>query len=182
MKALIITWENFQDQEVVYPYYRLREVLSEKDVIILSNVIGRFHGIMGVNMESHALISELDELDNFNSYMNDFDLLVLPGGVKSLEKLRQEKTVINFIHEWNLKNKIIASTCHGAQLLISAKVVKGRKISGYYSMQDDLTNAGAIYADLPAVIDHNIVTTAHYKDLGPWMRSVLKIFYDNYKK
>ena len=84
--------------------------------------------------------------------------------------------------KFNEEKKIIACICSGAQLLISAKVVKGRKIAGYYSMEDDLTNAGAIYTDLPAVIDHNIVTTAHYKDLGPWMRSVLKIFYDNYKK
>ena len=72
------------------------------------------------------------------------------------------------------ENKIIACICSGAQLLISAKVVKGRKISGYYSMEDDLTNAGAIYTDLPAVIDNNIMTTAHYKDMAPWMRAVIE--------
>ena len=60
------------------------------------------------------------------------------------------------------------------QLLISAKVVKGRKIAGYYSMKDDLINAGAIYTDLPAVVDQNIITTAHYKDMGPWMKEALK--------
>ena len=103
----------FSDQEVVYPYYRLREELPE-NVIIMSNVLGKFHGIMGVNMESHALITELDIVDNYNNYMNDFDLLVLPGGVKSLEKLRQENSY-KFYFDWN-KNKIIASTCHGAQL------------------------------------------------------------------
>ena len=58
--------------------------------------------------------------------------------------------------------------------MISAKVVKGRKIAGYYSMQDDLVNAGAIYTDLPAVIDGNIITTAHYKDMGPWMKAVIE--------
>ena len=79
------------------------------------------------------------------------------------------------------KKKVIACICSGAQLLISAKVVKGRKISGYYRMKDDLVNAGATYTDLPAVIDHNIVTTAHYKDLGPWMKAVLKVFYDKHK-
>ena len=56
----------------------------------------------------------------------------------------------------------------------SVKVVKGRKIAGYYSMEDDLVNAGAIYTDKPAVVDNNIITTAHYKDMGPWMREVLK--------
>ena len=103
MKVLIITWENFQDQEVVYPYYRIREEVSENDVIIMANVTGRFHGIMGVNMEAHALLSELDNDDKYNEYLNKFDLLVLPGGVKSLEKLRQEKTVIKFISDWDKK-------------------------------------------------------------------------------
>ena len=70
--------------------------------------------------------------------------------------------------------KIIACICSAAQLLISAKVVKDRKIAGYYSMKDDIINSGAIYTDEPAVIDDNIITTAHYKDMGPWMREVIK--------
>ena len=72
------------------------------------------------------------------------------------------------------KKEIIACICSGAQLLISAKVVKGRKIAGYYSMKDDIINSGAIYTDEPAVIDENIITTAHYKDMGPWMKEVIK--------
>ena len=75
--------------------------------------------------------------------------------------------------------KIIACICSGAQLLISAKVVKGRNISGYYSMKDDIINAGANYVDQPAVVDKNIVTTAHYKDMGPWMASVIKLLKNN---
>ena len=90
--------------------------------------------------------------------------------------MRQEIKIINFITKFDEKKKIIACICSGAQLLISAKVVKGRKIAGYYSMEDDLVNAGAIYTDKPAVTDENIITTAHYKDMGPWMREVLKKF------
>ena len=93
-----------------------------------------------------------------------------------MEKVRQEKKIIEFISKFN-NQKIIACICSGAQLLISAKIVKDRKIAGYYSMKDDLINAGAKYTDLPAVVDDNIVTTAHYKDMGPWMREVIK----NYK-
>ena len=86
-------------------------------------------------------------------------------------------TIIDFISKFNDYKKLIACICSGAQLLISAKVVKNRKIAGYYSMKDDLINAGAIYEDLPAVIDDNIVTTAHYKDLGPWMKAVISEYY-----
>ena len=94
-----------------------------------------------------------------------------------MEKVRQNLKIIKFISEFNSQNKIIACICSAAQLLISAKVVKNRKIAGYYSMKDDLINAGAKYTDHPAVIDKNIITTAHYKDLGPWMRAALNCYY-----
>tara|TARA_B100001093_G_C26621880_1_gene924995 strand:+ start:49 stop:582 length:534 start_codon:yes stop_codon:yes gene_type:complete len=167
MKALIITWENFQDQEVVYPFYRLKE--ETDDVKIISNVTGRFHGIMGVNMTSH------DTLENLSSYA-DYDFLVLPGGVKSLEKLRQEKDVLSFIREWDNNGKVIASTCHGAQLMISAKIVNGRKISGYYSIEDDINNSGATYVNEPAVIDRNIVSSPHYDHMGEWMKESITLY------
>ena len=102
--------------------------------------------------------------------------MVIPGGVKALEKVRQNKDILSFISKFHKENKLIACICSGAQLLISAKIVKGKKISGYYSMKDDIENAGAIYTDLPAVIDQKIVTTAHYKDLGPWMKAVLSLY------
>ena len=55
-------------------------------------------------------------------------------------------------------------------------LIKGKKIAGYYSMRDDITNAGAIYTDEPAVVDAKIITTAHYKDMGPWMAATLEFF------
>ena len=96
-----------------------------------------------------------------------------------MEKIRLNKNLINFISEFHKSKKTIACICSGVQLLISAKIVKDKKIAGYYSLEDDIVNAGAIYTDLPAVVDGNIVTTAHYKDMGPWMKEVLKNFYDN---
>ena len=93
-------------------------------------------------------------------------------------KLDKNKKIIQFISEFDKAEKQLGAFV-GAQLLISAKVVNNRKISGYYSMIDDLINAGAKYEDKPSVIDKNIITTAHYKDLGPWMGSILKVFYSN---
>ena len=105
-------------------------------------------------------------------------MLVLPGGVKAMEKIRQDNRLINFISDFYKQNKVIACICSGAQLLISAKIVKGKKIAGYYSMKDDIVNAGAIYTDLPAVIDQKIITTAHYKDMAPWMKATLSFFHE----
>lgn len=166
-KALIITGQGFQDQEVIYPYYRLLEEEFQVDIAAKNKEM--LFGILGLKIEANKSFDEIN--------VEDYDLLILPGGVKALEKIRQEKKITDFVKEWDSKGKIIASTCHGAQLLISAKVVKGRKISGYYSIKDDIENAGATYIDAPFVIDKNIISSPHYKHSGPWMKEALKLFY-----
>ena len=168
-KGLIISGNLAQDHEFIYPYYRLLEAEYEVDVCLLEGVPVK--GILGTALppNKQQKIKTIEDI-----YVKDYKVLVLPGGVKAMEKVRQEKKIINFISEFDKAKKIIACICSGAQLLISAKVVKGRKIAGYYSMKDDLVNAGAIYTDLPAVVDANIITTAHYKDMGPWMKEVIK--------
>jgi protease I len=180
MRALIITWENFQDQELVYPFYRLKEETDK--VVVMSNVIGKFFGIMGSNMTSHALVNELNHKDVVDNCLEEFDILILPGGVKALEKLRQEKQVISFISEWNKRGKVIASTCHGAQLMISAKIVEDREISGYYSLEDDINNAGAKYVNAPVVVDGNIVSSPHYDHMGIWMKTAIDMVKQNAAK
>ena len=168
-KGIIISGNLAQDHEFIYPYYRLLEEEYEIDVCLLEGVPVK--GILGTTLppNKQQKIKKIEDV-----YVKDYKVLILPGGVKAMEKVRQENKIINFISEFNKTKKIIACICSGAQLLISAKIVKGRKIAGYYSMKDDLINAGAIYTDLPAVVDNNIVTTAHYKDMGPWMREVIK--------
>ncbi len=168
-KAIIISGNLAQDHEFIYPYYRLLEEGFEVDVCLLEGKPVK--GILGTTLppNKNQKVKNIDEIK-----VGDYQVLVLPGGVKAMEKVRQEKKIINFISKFNDQKKIIACICSGAQLLISAKVVKNRKIAGYYSMEDDLINAGAIYTDKPAVVDDNIITTAHYKDMGPWMKEVIK--------
>ena len=167
-KGLIISGSLAQDHEFIYPYYRLLEEDYKVDVCLLEGVPVK--GILGTAIppNKEQKVKKIDDVK-----VEDYNILVLPGGVKAMEKVRQENKIIKFISDFNKAKKVIACICSGAQLLISAKVVKGRKIAGYYSMKDDLINAGAIYTDLPAVIDDNIITTAHYKDMGPWMKAVI---------
>ena len=168
-KGIIISGNLAQDHEFIYPYYRLLEEGVKLDVCLLEGK--PVLGILGTTLPPNKdqKVKTIDEVK-----AKDYDILVLPGGVKAMEKVRQNKNIIQFISDFNKQKKIIACICSGAQLLISAKVVRGRKIAGYYSMKDDLINAGAEYTDLPAVIDDNIITTAHYKDMGSWMREVIK--------
>jgi protease I len=174
LKALIITYEKYQDHEVIYPYYRLLE--ETENVSVASNKEGSVTGILGCSVKSDILISEFHRAEAYVAMLNDFDFLVLPGGVKAMEKLRQEKMVIKFVADWNEKNKVIACTCSGAQLLISAKIVKGRKISAYYSMEDDIINAGAFYSPDPVVRDGNIITSPHYDFMSKWLREAIDVY------
>ena len=94
-----MTWDSFQDHEVIYPYYRVQEDGLEVD--IMSNKIGRIFGILGVYMECTMSVFDLDDKTKYEKIMQEYDLLILPGGVKSLEKLRQEISALKFIHDWN---------------------------------------------------------------------------------
>lgn len=167
-KALLITWDGFQDQEVIYPYYRLQEEGLCVDIYGTNNA-SMSTGLFGTKFNSKPVNSL-----RTNAIHDMYSILVLPGGVKALEKVRQELDVIEFIKAWP-QTKVIASICHGAQLLISANKVKNRKISGYYSIKDDILNAGGIYS--PDVsVDENIVSGAHYKDMPEWMRSTIILY------
>lgn len=173
LKALILTYSDFQDQEVVYPYYRL--LGANFSVTLVSDQKdekGRTRGILGVHMPCQLTYDQFKP--NLGKYLDEFELLILPGGVKALEKLRQDNDVIKFIFDWNSRNKIIASTCHGAQLLISAKVTNGKKVGGYYSIKDDINNSGGTYSSDPVTIDSNLITSPHYDHMGPWMEAVLR--------
>ncbi len=174
--SIIISGPLAQDHEFIYPYYRLLEANSKLDVCIIGGkpVLG-FLGTTLPPNKDHP-VKDIDQV-NFS----DYDLLVLPGGVKSMEKIRQNEKLIKFISDFYKAGKVIACICSGAQLLISAKIVKGKKIAGYYSMKDDIINAGGIYTDLPAVVDDRIITTAHYKDMGPWMAATLDFLNANKK-
>ena len=171
-KAVILSGNLVQDHEFIYPFYRLLEEGFTVDVCL--NEGKPVKGILGTDIPPN----KNHPVKNINSIeTSEYDFLVIPGGVKALEKVRQNRDIIDFISKFHEEKKVIACICSGAQLLISAKVVKNKKISGYYSMKVDIEYAGAIYTDLPAVIDGKIVTTAHYKDLGPWMKAALELYF-----
>ena len=168
MKALILTGKLATDAEYIYPYYRLQEAGYKVDVAVKGK-----ETVLGEKGWKIVPTHDTDEI--MTSY---YDLLILPGGAKCMEYMRQDKAILNFIsffHVYGKPKGVIGSICHGAQLLISAGLVKGRRISGYYSIKDDINNAGGTYVDEPFVTDGRIVTSPHYKHLGPWMKEVLRL-------
>ena len=165
-RSVIITGPNFQDEEFIYPFYRLQEAGFIVDVATKDkeNVKGKY----GVPVKATIDAKDLKE--------SDYDLVVLPGGHEAPDRVRQIKGVLDFVKSMHDKGKIISSICHGPWIMISAGIVRGKKISGYIAIKDDIINAGAEYVDAPVVIDGNIVTSPHYKYNGDWMRETLKKF------
>ena len=170
-KIAIISSNMVQDHEFVYPFYRILEEKIDLDVFLPDG--NKATGILGMpippNKDHHVF--------DFSEFVSEnYSMLVLPGGVKSMEILRLNDRVLEIVKEFNEKNKLIASICSGAQLLISSKILKNRKVSAYYSMKQDVINAGAEFIDLPVVVDENIISSPHYKFVNYWIKEALSIF------
>ena len=169
-KALIITGRLAQDHEFIYPFYRLKEENYEVVTAVKEEKIVLGYFGTKIPPQKEDKIIGTDDISE-----KDFDLLILPGGIKAMEHMRLDKKVINCIKEFDKKQKTIGAICSAAMLLISAGIVKNRKVSGYYAWKDDINNAGGIFIDEPCVIDNNLVTSPHYKYNGQWMKGVIEV-------
>ena len=165
-RAVIITGQNFQDEEYIYPYYRLLEAGFALDVAIKDKLT--VHGKYGIPAKPTMDTAQLKEAN--------YDLVLLPGGHEAPDRVRQDQNVLRFVREMSESGKIVAAICHGPWIMISAKIVKGRKITAYEGIKDDLINAGAEYTEQDVVVDGNFVSAPHYRNNGDFMRETLKKF------
>lgn len=163
MKALILTAHGVEDSELLYPYYRLREANVAVDVAATEagSVRGKFSpAVLDANMTFDQISTP------------DYDLLVLPGG-KGPEKVRLHDRAVQVAKDMFENGKIVAAICHGAQILISAEVVDGKKLTCYKAIRDDVKAAGANYVDQEVVVDENLITSRKPSDLPAFCREVL---------
>lgn len=166
LRAVIITGPGFQDEEVVYPYYRLQE--AEFHVDIATKDGATVHGKYGVPARATLATAALDTTAT--------DLLILPGGFEAPDRVRLDENVLKFVRAMNDAGKVIGAICHGPWILISARILKGRRITAYQSIAEDVRNAGAEYVDAPIVEDGNLISSPHYRDNGIFMRTILARF------
>jgi protease I len=116
------------------------------------------------------------ELDVKDARPGDFDALVLPGGVANPDQLRLSKDAITFIREFAQEAKPIAAICHGPWTLIDAGVAKGKRLTSWPSLQQDLKNAGAQWSDEPVVIDGHLVTSRKPDDIPKFDEAMMQVF------
>jgi protease I len=107
---------------------------------------------------------------------DDYDALLLPGGVMNPDKLRMNPTAVQLVKDFFTAGKPVAAICHGPWTLIEAGVVKGRTLTSYPSMQSDLKNAGANWVDQEVVVDRGLVTSRRPRDLEAFNRKMVEEF------
>lgn len=113
---------------------------------------------------------------------DDFDALVLPGGVMNPDTLRLSHTAIQFITDIALAGKPIAAICHGPWTLINAGVVSGKTVTSWSSLKIDLQNAGAEWVDKEVVVDGNLVTSRKPADLPAFNKAMIALFAQHKRK
>jgi len=167
MRAAIITAPGFQDEEFVYPYYRLIEAGFTTEIATKDGQV--VHGKYGVPARATMATTELSS--------KDFDLVLVPGGFEAPDRLRLLPEVLDFVRDMDREKKLVAAICHGPWVLISAGITKGRRMTAYWSIEADVRNSGAIYQDKePVVVDDNLITSPHYNNNPAFMRAVIEWF------
>jgi protease I len=164
MKALIISADNFEDSELLFPYYRLREEGIQVDIASIQK--GKIKGKHGYEVDANKDLGEIRP--------DEYDLLVLPGG-KAPERIRKEKAAIAIAKHFIENRKPVSAICHGPQLLITAGLLKGRHATCYKSVAPEMKECGAHYEDKEVVVDGNLVTSRQPSDLPAFMREMMKI-------
>jgi protease I len=162
-RVLVLAADLFEDLELLYPVYRLRE--EETDVVVAGLTPDPVSGKRGYGpLEVDTTVEEVQA--------SDFDALIIPGGFAP-DKLRRSKAVLSLVDAFNTAGKPIAFICHAGWVPISAGIIKGRRATSVDAIQDDMVNAGADWVDEPCVVDGNLISARTPDDLGPWMKAFL---------
>ncbi|MCK5533918.1 type 1 glutamine amidotransferase [bacterium] len=164
-KKIIILVENqYQDLELWYPLLRLKE--ENARVLVVGTGTERIYkGKYGYPVEPDKDIGQVK--------INDFDAIIIPGGWAP-DFLRRHQQVVLLVREAFYSGKVIAAICHGPSLLVSAQVLKGKKITCFMAIKDDVESAGAKFEDKEVVVDGNLITSRKPEDLPRFCQEIIK--------
>ena len=162
-RVAVLVADIFEDNELFYPYYRLQEEGFKVDLV------GAEKGATYQSKHGAPAISDIASKD---AKADDYAAVVIPGGY-SPDRMRTCPETVRFVKDMNAKNKLIAAICHGPWMMISGCDLHGRTLTGYFSITDDIRNAGAKYVDEEVVVDGNLITSRTPKDLPAFARAII---------
>jgi protease I len=167
-KVAILTETGFEEVELTSPKQALEEAGAEVHIVSPQQqkvkAWDHDHWSIELNVDKH--IDEVKE--------NDYDALVLPGGVLNPDKLRTNLKAIEFVNDFLESGKPVAAICHGPQTLIETGLLEGRTMTSYPSIKKDLMNAGADWVDREVVVDNGLVTSRSPKDLPAFNKKMIE--------
>jgi protease I len=163
-RAAVLVEQMYQEMEVWYPIYRLREAGCR--VIVVGPEAGQnYPSKLGYPVKSDKAAKDVSA--------DDFDLVVIPGGYAP-DHLRRHDAMIRLVSAMAEQNKVVAAICHGPWLLCSTQALKGRKATCFFAIKDDVINAGGKYVDAEVIRDGNLITSRKPDDLPAFMQTILQ--------
>jgi protease I len=167
-RVAILVADGFEQVELDGPRQALDQAGAKTQVV--SPAKGQ---VKGMNHDKPAAGAKVDVALSA-AKPDDYDALMLPGGVMNPDTLRQEKKAVEFVQAFFKAGKPVAAICHGPQVLIEADVVRGRKLTSFPSVKTDLKNAGAQWVDEPVVVDNGLVTSRKPDDIPQFNEKMLE--------
>jgi protease I len=164
-KRIAILAENlYQEMELWVPYYRLKEEGADVKVV----------GAGGAKTyaSKHGYPVTVDvQAEQVNAV--EFDAVIVPGGYAP-DMMRRHEAMVRLVREAHRQGKVVAAICHAGWMLVSAGVLNGKNATSFFSIKDDLVNAGAKWTDAEVVVDGNLVTSRKPDDLPAFCREIVK--------
>ena len=163
-KAAVLIEDHYQVLEAWYPYLRLREENIET-VFVGPGRKKEYQSKEGYPAQEEIRISDAKAAD--------FDAVIVPGGFAP-DMLRRDNKVNEFVRAMFEAGKLVAAICHAGSVLVSAGVLKGKNVTCFYAIKDDVVNAGAKFADREVVVDGNLITSRNPYDLPAFCREIIR--------
>jgi protease I len=164
-KRVAILAENlYQEMELWVPYYRLKEEGADVSIVGAG-------GAKSVTSKHGYPVSIDVQADTVNAM--EFDAVVVPGGYAP-DMMRRHEGMVRLVRDAAQHGKVVAAICHAGWMLASAEVIKGRKVTSFFSIKDDMTHAGGQWVDQEVVVDGNLITSRKPDDLPAFCREIVK--------
>lgn len=166
----ILATNGFEESELFEPLEALREAGAEPTVVSLPETSEKIRGWSGGNWGESIEVDTTVE----NASPDDFDSLVLPGGVMNPDRLRMDSDAVGFVRAFFEEGKPVAAICHGPWMIAEANAASGRRMTSYASIRTDLENAGADWVDREVVVDQGLVTSRSPADMDAFVAKMLE--------
>lgn len=170
VRVAIIATHGFEQIELIDPRRALKEAGASTHIIAPEEgtIRGWDRTDWGDDLEVDRTVDAVS--------IEDYDALMIPGGVLNPDKLRMNSDAVEFVREFFKSGKPVAAICHGPQMLIEAGVVRGHRLTSYPAIKTDLHNAGADWVDEEVVVEGNLITSRSPEDIPAFSRTMIEEF------